>query len=177
MTQQAGKMTQALQTALQMEIDGKEFYQKSGQKSTHALAKTLFQGLAEQEDVHCQVIKQIYEEVKAKKGWPAKETVPKQATSIKMVFREALKGMKKDVKAAASSELEAVGTAMKMEDKSYSYYKARSEEAGSPAEKAFYDALTAQEREHYLTLVDTHDYLSDPAGYFTKTERWGLDGA
>jgi len=170
------RRTEALKTALQMEIDGKEFYQKSGEKSYSPLARTLFQHLAEQEDVHYRKVKEIYEAVTRKQGWPEGETVLKQEKSLRNVFREAIEGLGENAK-AASGELEAIETAMKMEDKSYSFYWSRDKEATSPAEKAFYQALTAEERIHYLTLLDSHEYLSDPQGWFTKSEHWGLDGA
>jgi rubrerythrin len=63
-----------------------------------------------------------------------------------------------------------------MEDKSYTFYKSRFEEADSPHEKSFYKALTAEERVHYLALLDSYEYLLNPQGWFSKKERWGLDG-
>ena len=60
--------------------------------------------------------------------------------------------MDREVK-VSSGEIEALKTAMNMEDKSYSFYKSRAEEAASSAEKSFYQALTAEERGHYLTLL------------------------
>jgi len=166
---------QALKTALQMEIDGKEFYQKSGAQSSNLLVRKLFQHLAEQEDIHYGVIKEIYQRVTTKQAWPGKETPFARDKSLRSVFSQAIEGLGKNSK-ATPSEIETVKIAMQMEDQSYSFYRSRSEEADSPVEKAFYQALTAEERNHYLTLVDSHDYLSDPAGWFTKTEHWGLDG-
>lgn len=168
------KMSQALKTALQIEIDGKEFYQKSGAQSTNLLVKRLFQHLAEQEDIHYKAIKEIYQRVTSEQAWPEKETPFARDKSLRNIFREAIESLGKKAE-ATSSEIEAIRTGMQMEDQSYSFYRSRSEEAKSPVEKAFYQALTAEERNHYLTLVDSHDYLSDPAGWFTKTEHWGLD--
>ena len=175
MKEEVEKSAQALKTALQMEIEGKEFYQKSGDESSSPLAKKLFQHLAGEEDVHYKLIKEIYETVTSRQEWPEKETVFEHEKSLRSVFREAVEDMGKDAK-PASGELEAVKTAMKMEDHSYTFYRSRGEEATSPAEKAFYQALTAEERTHHLTLVDSYEYLSDPQGYFTKTEHCGLDG-
>jgi len=36
--------------------------------------------------------------------------------------------------------------------------------------------LAQEEREHELALLDYHDYLSDPAGWFVKSEHSSLDG-
>ena len=175
MNEEAQKSAKALQTALQMEIDGKEFYLKSGGQSTNELARKLFQHLAEQEDVHYRVIKELHEKVVGRQGWPEVETTFKHGKSLRNLFKEAVESLGKDAK-SDSSELEAIKTAMNMEDRSYSFYRSRGEEAISPTEKAFYQALTAEERTHYLTLVDSYDYLSDPQGWFTKTEHWSLDG-
>jgi len=77
----------------------------------------------------------------------------------------------------AKSELEAIKIAMDMEMKSYNLYHSRSEESTLPAEKSFYETLAGEERGHHLALVDSYEYLSDPSGYFTKSEHWSLDGA
>jgi rubrerythrin len=175
MTQQEDKSVLALQMALQMETEGKEFYHMSGELSSNPLARQLFQQLAEQEDVHYARVLEIYNALTGKLGWPERETVPLNDKSIRHVFREAIESLGEDT-SAAFGEMEAMKTAMQMEDRSYSFYRSRGEEAASPAEKSFYQALTAEERDHYLTLVDSYEYLSDPQGWFTRTEHWGLDG-
>jgi len=172
---QVEKAIQALETALQMEIEGKEYYHKAGQRSDNPLAKKLFQRLAEEEDVHIKKANEIYKAIKNKARWPEKETTFKHERSLRNVFREAIEGMDREVK-TSSSELEALKVAMNMEDKSYSFYRSRDKEASSSAEKSFYQALTAEEREHYLALLDSYEYLTDPQSWFTKKERWSLDG-
>ena len=175
MTAHMEESAQALKTALQMEEEGKEFYLKSQARSDNALAKMVFGRLAEEEDVHYAKVGETYQAVASRQKWPETETVFKHEKSLRAVFRKAIRGMSPEVE-VASSELEAIQTAMKMEDRSYSFYSSRDREAESPAEKAFYQALMAEERTHYLALVDSYEYLSDPQGWFTKTERWSLDG-
>jgi len=172
---QVEKTIQALETALQMEIEGKEFYHKAGQTSDNPLAKKLFQRLAEEEDIHIEKVNGIYEAIKSKATWPEKETTFGYDKSLRNVFKEAIEGIDREVK-TSSSELEALKVAMNMEDRSYSFYRSRDEEAASSAEKSFYQALTAEEREHYLTLLDSYEYLTDPQSWFTKKEHWSLDG-
>jgi len=176
MKEQAEKTTQALKKALQMEIEGQEFYHKAGQKSANSLAKKLFQHLVDEENVHIQKINEIYHGIKSKAGWPEKETTFKHERSLRGVFKEAIESIDREVKISAS-EIEALQTAMNMEDKSYTFYKSHAEEATSSVEKSFYQALTAEERGHYLTLLDSYEYLTDPQGWLTNKEHWGLDGA
>ncbi len=175
MTHHDEKRAQALQTALQMETEGKQFYSQSAERSSSQLARDLFQNLAAQEDVHYRTVQEVYDALKNRNEWPQKETVFKHPKSLKAVFTEATEMM--DVEAnPASTEMDAIKTAMSMEDKSYSFYKSRHEEATSPAEKQFYQALTGEERTHYLTLVASYEYLSNPQGWFTMKEHWSLDG-
>ena len=44
-------------------------------------------------------------------------------------------------------------------------------------EKAFFNLLADIEHEHYVSLKDTQEYLTDPAGWFRRKDRGGLDGA
>ena len=46
MKNEQARTIEVLQLAVQMEIEGKEFYQKASQKSSNKLAKELFQQLA-----------------------------------------------------------------------------------------------------------------------------------
>ena len=175
MSEQTESMTGALETALQMEVEGKEFYQKTGQKSVSPLVQELFKNLAAQEDVHYRRVEEVHAAVKTGNKWPEKESTFERPRSLQAVFKDAIEKMGAHFE-VPSAEVEALKMAMNMEDKSYSFYRNREEEAVSPAEKAFYKALTGEERVHYLTLQSSHEYLSNPEGWFTMKERWSLDG-
>ena len=43
-------------------------------------------------------------------------------------------------------------------------------------ERVFYQALSAQEKEHHLILLDYYEYLKDPAAWFVEKEHHSLDG-
>jgi rubrerythrin len=176
MKEHSEKTAHALETALQMEKEGQEFYYKAEQKSKNRLTKNLFRHLAEQETVHMKIIKEIYQKISGTAVWPLAETTFKHEKSLRNVFQEAIDSMDKEVK-ASSDEIEALQTAMNLEDKSYSYYNSRADEAVFPAEKSFYQALTAEERGHYLAVLNSYEYLTDPQAWFMKEEHWSLDGA
>ena len=65
---------------------------------------------------------------------------------------------------------------MDMENKTYDFYQSQVKIATDDAERGFYQALMAQEREHQLVLLDYYEYLKDPAAWFVKTEHPSLDG-
>jgi len=165
-----------LQLAVRMEADGKEFYQKASRKSSNKLAKELFQHLANEEDIHRKKFVEIYEALKRGRNWPDVEPPYEKGKKIKSLFAEVTKALGSKFK-VAESELEAIKTAMDMEIRSYNLYHSRSKQSTLPVEKQFYKTLAGEERGHHLALLDSYEYLSDPAGWFTKSEHWSLDGA
>jgi rubrerythrin len=174
--EEAKRMVAILQDAMRMEVEGKEFYQQASQKSGNKLAKGLFQRLAIEEDEHRAKFEEIFQALNKGQDWPAVEPPSWGGKQLKSIFVEATKELGSGTR-VAESELVAIKTAMDMENKTYDLYHSRSEQSALPQEKRFYQALAAEERGHYLALVDSHDYLTDPAGWFTRKEHWAMDGA
>jgi rubrerythrin len=176
MEKEQARTIEVLQLAVQMEVDGKKFYQKASRKSSNKLAKELFQQLAKEEDVHRKKFVEIYKAFKRGQNWPDIEPPSEKGKRIKSLFAEATKALGSKFK-VAESEFEAIKIAMDMEVKSYNLYHSQSTESTLPVEKRFYQTLAGEEREHHLALLDSYEYLSDPVGWFTKKEHWSLDGA
>jgi len=176
MKHEQARTIEVLQLAVRMEVEGKEFYQQASQKSSNKLAKELFQHLANEEETHRKKFEEIYEALKKGQNWPDIEPPSEKGKRLKSLFAEATKALGSKI-TVAESELEAIKIAMDMEIKSYNLYQSRSEESTLPVEKRFYETLAGEERGHHLALVDSYEYLSDPAGWFTKSEHWSLDGA
>jgi rubrerythrin len=175
MTTEQDKTLEALKTAIQMEIDGKQYYLKASQESGNELGKKLLQRLADEEDLHRQKFEQIYNAIRDKKAWPATAFQPNAGQHLRTIFARATEEMGSRVK-ALTTELDALQTAMGMENKTFDYYKRQGANATHDAEREFYDAVATEEREHYLILLDYYEYLKDPAGWFVKKEHPSLDG-
>jgi len=173
--EEAKKMVGILQDAIQMEVDGKEFYQQASRRSSNRLARELFQRLADEEDDHQKKFQQIYEALKEGQDWPDVKPPSEKGKRLKSIFAEATKELGSKIK-VSQSELDTIKTAMDMENKTYDFYHSRSEQSTFPVEKQFYQALAADERGHYLALLDSYEYLTDPVGWFTVKERWTLEG-
>jgi len=176
MEKEQARTIEVLQLAVRMEVDGKEFYRKASRKRSNKLAKELFRQLANEEDIHRKKFVEIYAALKRGQNWPDVEPPSEKGKKIKSLFAEATKALGSKFK-VAESELEAIKMAMDMEVRSYNLYYSRSAESTLPVEKQFYKTLAGEERGHHLALLDSYEYLSDPAGWFTKKEHWSLDGA
>jgi rubrerythrin len=176
MRREQASTLEVLQLAVQMEADGKDFYQKASRKSSNKLAKELFRQLANEEDTHRKKFVEIYGALKRGRNWPDVEPPLDKGKRIKSLFAEATKALGSKFK-VAESELEAIKVAMDMEIRSYNLYQSRGKETTLPVEKHFYETLAGEERGHHLALLGSYEYLSDPAGWFTQKEHWSLDGA
>ncbi len=174
MVTEQDKTLDALQIAIQMEIDGKEYYLKVSQESSNELGKKLLQSLAAEEDIHRQKFEEIYNAIRSKKVWPVTDFQPDGGKRLRTTVARATEEMGFKIKAPAT-ELDAVQTAMDMENRTYDYYKNQSQTATYDTERDFYETLAVEEREHHLILLDYYEYLKDPAGWFVKKEHPSLD--
>jgi len=170
------KRLDALQVALDNEMKEREFYLKNADRTGNPVGKAMFQQIAEEELEHYERLKQLAENWEKQEKWP--ETVPLEVkgTKVKDVLKEAAEKAPKTAKGDAD-DLEAIRTAIEFEAKGTEYYVKLSEEASDPKEKAFFNLLADIEREHYVSLKDTEEYLIDPVSWFRIKEKGGLDGA
>jgi len=175
MATEQDKTLEGLKTAIQMEIDGKQFYLKAGQKSSNEAGRKLLESLAAEEDVHRQKFEEIFESIRDKNAWPKVDYKPDGGSSLRTLFARAIEQVGKSIK-GSDSELDAAQTAVGMEGKTYDFYIKQSQTTSYPAARAFYDALAAQEREHQLILLDYYEYLKNPAAWFVSKEHPTLDG-
>jgi len=175
MVNEQEKTVKGLQTAIQMEIDGKEYYLKASQSSENQMGKKLFERLADEEDIHRQKFEEIFGAIRNKKTWPKTNFQPDGGKRLRTIFARTTGKISPEVKVAAA-EPDAVKTAMDMENKTLDFYTNRSKNASYDAERDFYQALAAEEREHHLVLLDYYEYLKDPAAWFVTKEHHSLDG-
>ncbi len=169
------KLLDVLTFAIQMETDGKRYYEQAGKAAINKLGKEMYLWLAGQEEKHKIAFEAIYESMQKKAGWPAILFVHEKRSGLKTLFAEAIKAAAKGER-GSPQEIDVIDKAKEMELKSRSFYEKQAAGAIAPSEKAFYVALAAEEQGHFLTLVDYKEYLIDPAGYFLKSEHHSLDG-
>ena len=163
---------QSLQLAIDMEREGKAFYLKAESGAENTLAKRIFEELARQEDFHIERILSIYEQMK--KEEPLKEWITSVVGVGKLdkVFQESLQ----EKAQASENDLNALRFGLEIEDKSVKYYEKLANQALNSYEKRFYLTLSHEERDHYLRIMDSIEYLSDPVGWFYTKQRSMVDG-
>ena len=67
-----------------------------------------------------------------------------------------------------TTDFDTVKTAKGRENKSYDFYESQSQNVTYDAERDFYEALAAGEREHEPILVGYYEHLTDPSRWLDK---------
>jgi rubrerythrin len=166
----------ALEVALNNEMREREFYLKNAERTKNSIGKAMFNQIADEELEHYERLKELHEKWEKEEKWP--ETVPLKVkdTIVKDVLRESVKNVD-TMPERDDDDLKAIQTAIDFESKGASRYAKLRDDVSDPKEKEFFNLLAKIEHEHYLSLKDTEEYLTDPSSWYTKTEHHGLDGA
>lgn len=166
----------ALEVALNNELREREFYLRHATRTKNPVGAAMFRQIAAEELEHYERLHALKETWEANRQWP--ETVPLKVNGT--VVKDVLKGVLKQADGAPAGDAddrEALKTAIAFEARGTEFYAGLRDRVTDPREKAFFDLLAFIEHEHYTSLKDTEEYLTDPAGWFRKTDRGGLDGA
>ena len=166
----------ALQVALNNEMKEHEFYMKNAERTRNPVGRAMFKQIGGEELEHYERLKQLHTNWEKDKKWP--ETVPLKVkdTTIKDVLKDAAQKAPKATKGDAD-DLKAIRIAIEFEGKGAEYYAKLRDEVSDPKEKAFFNLLANIEHEHYVSLKDTEEFMTDPVSWFRKKERTGVDGA
>lgn len=158
---------EALIRALELEQEGRAFYEEAAAKAKGPLARKVFEALAREEELHAEKIAEIF------RGLGDWITQVGDVGRLRAIFDEPLKAEAQ----ASEDDLEALRFALGREEEAYRYYEELANKAADLKEKRFWLALSWEERGHYLHLMDSIEYLTDPEGWLRRVERHTLDGA
>jgi rubrerythrin len=170
------KRLNALKVALNNELREREFYLGNAKKRVNPVGRTMFQQVADDELEHYERLKQLHETCGKEKVWP--ETVPLKVKNT--VVKDVLKDMVKKAKEMPKGDvddLNAVRIALDFEAKGEKFYADLRDSVSDVKEKEFFDLLSKMEREHYLSLVDVEELMTDPVSWYRRKEHHGEDGA
>jgi rubrerythrin len=168
-------MLQALKNAVQMELEGRQFYLEAAKKVESAGVREILEYLAESEKYHIEKFNQIYRSLEKDPTWtePLAAFKPPQAEPYVCVL-----AMSKENQASGGKDdLQALRTGINMEECSIDYYTKLARETNNPLARRFLMSIAHEERGHYLMLLDMHNYLSSPEDWFYIKQMSHVDGA
>jgi rubrerythrin len=159
----------ALEMAMKMETDSIKFYTEAAEKTKYPAGKKMFQTITEDEKRHLEMIAQIIKGLNI----AVKDMSPMKR--VKTIFETMKNEMMKKV-AATSDELEAFKIAMQMEQEGEAFYKKSLAAAKTEKEKALFERLIEEERQHYRIFSNTYQFLSDTGNWFMWSEHSIVEG-
>lgn len=164
-----------LKSAIQMEQDGKKFYEEAAQKAKSQGAAEIFNYLAKSEVYHIVRIEEVYEALEKDPNWTETMCEFKPPAQDPNIFSAAL--AKGGMGAGDADDIKALEVGIKMETQSIEFYQRLAKQSQDDKERRFLLSLVNEERGHYNNLIDYRNYLIDPADWYYIHEGQNVDGA
>ncbi len=165
----------ALKEAIQMEVDGRQFYLEAAKKVQNEGVRQILEYLAEAEVYHIKKFNEIYHSLEKDPNWT--ETLASFKPPKIEPYACVLALEKAGQATGGKDDLEALRTGLNMEQCAIDYYTKLARETEVPLARRFFISLAHEERGHYMMLLDMHNYLTDPADWFYVHQRSHVDGA
>ena len=170
------KRMNALKFALENEQKEREFYLANARRTKNLAGKNMFKQIADEEKEHYEVLKKLHDTWENKKKWPA--TVPlKVRKSLAGSILSSMAGKKSARFKGNEDDLKAIRTAIDFEARGMALYTKLEKESDDPKEKGFFNLIANIERQHFMSLRDTQEFLTDPAAWYQNMEKPMFDGA
>jgi len=159
----------AIKTAIQMEKDGYSFYKKAAAQTSSEMGKTIFEGLADDEQMHLDVFEKMFEETVGNSEWKDLVISSKKYTKIP-IFPKDLNEIEGDN--PNSSELDALRIAMDSEKEAIDYYNKIKGNLNNNEVIRIIDLIIEQEKNHYSLLEGEFNHINS-TGYWFELDYLG----
>jgi len=163
-------MMNAIKIAIRTETDAIAFYKEAALKTSHPIGRKMFLSIMEDEKLHLEDLNCVLEGLHLKV-----RDVASPMKKMKTVFERNSDTLLERIR-PTTDEMEALKVAMQMEKESIEFYEKLSKGESTPKERAFFEKLLSEEREHYAIFSNTYSFLSDSGNWFMWEEHSIVDG-
>src|SRR4030065_1572716 len=159
-----------LADAIEMELEGKEFFARAAEQMTHKKTKDTVTGLVKQEQRHVEVLSAEFDRLSRGKSWASLREIEgqKERPSVSSIFKD--KQIKRIKLSPSAGELDALKLGIEGEKKSIEYYTKACSMVDDPKAKEIFHWLVGEERGHLTILSAEHDYRAKSGYYYEKAE-------
>lgn len=164
-------ISEALNTALDLEKEGYDVYMSAAQKTGNKFGRATLEAIAKKELDHIKAIENYSKNIDA----AISMINPRDK---KYYIQPIMEAIKSNLDAVPSKDLElekAYKIAMGLEQKSYDLYKRLASEAENAQVKNFFEFLMGEENIHFELLQETLEYLDKTGDWYREQERWNVD--
>lgn len=156
----------ALQSALDFECRGHDYYLAVAGKAKNPLTKEVFTALAGQELIHMEKIQEVYDNLDFQGVTPHPH-----AGSVEKLIRGVFDRFAKEERDAwAMDQADAYEYAKDLERRSIVMYDGLAKKSDNPVEAAFFEALKAEENDHLTVIENVYFYLTRTGDWFASQE-------
>jgi rubrerythrin len=156
--------------AMQMELDGKAFYEKHAAKIEEPGLKKILLELANDEDKHYNIFKAMRDGKGAKYE---EATQTKILESVKNVFEQLSDGDKDFTFPSNARDLWV--EAREVEKKTEAFYREKAEELESDEQKAIFHRIADEEHRHWVTMENIIGFIDHPKNFIEDAEWSNID--
>jgi len=170
-------LEKAAKIAIQMEDEGYAIYVKAAKKTKNPLGRSTLQAIADKEVLHKKAIENFYNKLTGKKYDGA--LIEENTQWSGKLKSEVLNDIKDEIGKRSPEETDlskSYDISMDLERKGYDFYKNIANTTDNQQAKDLFNYLAKEENLHFELLQDTHLYLSKPAEWFNKEEKWLVEG-
>lgn len=159
----------SIEIARKMETDAIAFYTQAAQMTKYPAGRKMFEVIVVDEKRHLKIIEKLISSSEIN----MEDTHPLE--NLRTVF-ESMKDQMMERVTATDDELEAFRIAIQMEKEGIEFYEKLRDGTDNSKEKALFEKLINEEREHYKIFSNTYSFISDTGNWFMWEEHSIVDG-
>jgi erythrin-vacuolar iron transport family protein len=145
-------MLEALNKAIEMETEGRQFYLDSAAMVKNPLVRQALEYLAQDEEYHAEKFKEIYAELALHPNWTESMAACNFPMQKPITFP-------KSSDAGSRHELEIMRTVLRLEKTGIDYYTRLANAADHPLANAFFSRLAHEEQGHYEKISHLLNFI------------------
>jgi rubrerythrin len=163
-------MMEAIKMAIQIEKDGKKYYEEAASKTNNELGKKMFESLAKDEMVHLETFQKMFDTIAGKEEWRELAEGSPKVGKVPIFDEEVSEKSKPD-----TNDIDALRVALDNERDSIELYKKASEEIKDSLARKIFTKIREEEEYHYDLLQAQKDHLTK-SGFWFDVGEFQMDG-
>lgn len=161
----------AFEYAMNMELDGKKYYEELAAQMTDPAIKRIFEELAVDEQHHYEIFKALAEGKRVEYEDDFKTTILKTAKNVFQAMRDG----NKDVGQFPRGVKEAWEKARDVEDKSERFYREQADATDDDSQKTIWLTIAREEHKHWAAMDNMVRFIEQPRQWLEDAEWSNLE--
>lgn len=169
----SNEVLEAIKGAVQLEIDGKAFFDHAAETTTSEKGKKMFKKLARDEVQHLKTFGQLFTTIIGDEEW--RKFVSEKEKNKSPLIDELKARMNRKEKEGKKGEIEAIRIGMELEKKAIDFFGESVKKTGEPKAKEIFSKIADEEKTHYDLLQAQYDSVTG-SGFWLDAAEFKMDG-